>query len=452
MSRRPLRIATTQQLERSAREAGFDTYLLPDLPSLDIHRSLGQRVSDGSVYRPFLEKHDIELVVDIDAGAMTLVKSTTDPGRLSLTTADLSIPYVACFIDPITSVMSQVPWADHFHLLESDSWIKWVWEKAHAEELIRFGIPNVITMPMGAANDDFDTSPLPKADPLPGVAFMGHPATSWFGSQQPVLPAQMHAGLTAAAVHADMPDLPFHKIFYDLYGFAEPPRRTDERSVRAQKVADYYAQKFTYNAYLAVKQRDRFARFLKAKLGDMFELIGDHWGTHYNLPHTPRIWDMKVLHERMRSVPICLNLMKGCLETGLNNRHFEITAYGGFMLTYLTEELADCFEIGKECDIFRDEHELLKKIDYYLNHDGERREIAAAGQRRTLSQHLYSHRLTTLVELLRNAGVLPSIEPPKQGVVESAEAMRTDLCMAAEFSGLREPRGDTLALDSGAGT
>ncbi|MCH7591424.1 MAG: glycosyltransferase family 1 protein [Planctomycetes bacterium] len=410
MSHRPLRIATTAQLHRSVREAGFDAYLLPDLPSTDINRSLKERLDDGAIYRPFLEENEIELVVDIDTSALTLVPSSTIPENMALTTADLNIPYVACFIDPVKSIMGRVDWADWWHLLESDSWIKWVWEKGHAEELIKLGVPNIVTMPMAAANDDFDTDPLPEPGPGASVAFMGHPATSWFSSQQSFSPAQIHAALTAAAVSADMPDLTFSKIFYDLYGFAEPPDAADDRSVRARKSADYFNQKFVYNAYLAIKQRDRFAQFLKAKLGDLFELIGDHWGTEYNLPHTPRIWDMKVLHDRMRRVPICLNLMKGCIETGLNNRHFEITAYGGFMLTYFTSELPDCFEIGKECEVFRDEQELLEKINYYLEHDKERREIAAAGQRRTLSKHLFSHRITTLVELLRGSGILKKVD------------------------------------------
>ncbi|UCC29670.1 MAG: glycosyltransferase family 1 protein [Phycisphaerales bacterium] len=380
---------------------------MPELPSLDINRSLKQRLSDGAIYRPFLEKQDIELVLDFNAGALTLVPSSSHPGQVALTTADLGIPYVACYLDPITSTMTQVGWGDHWQLLESNSWIKWIWETAHSEELVKFGIPNVLTMPMAVINDDFDTSPLPDPDPGPAVAFMGHPASSWFQSQQPVLPGQLFAGLTTAAVHADMPDLPFHKIYHDLYQFAEPPDSTDDFATRVKRSADYFAHKFTYNAYLALKQRDRFARFLRLKLGDAFELIGDHWDVHYGLKHTPRIWDRKILHQRMRRVPICLNLMKGCLETGLNLRHFEVTAYGGFMLTYHTPELPAYFEIGKECDAFRDEEELLQKIHHYLNHPDERRAIAAAGQRRVLSQHLYSHRVTRLVELLQEAGVLP---------------------------------------------
>lgn len=407
MSRRPTRIATTQQLLRSTKEAGFDAYLLPAIPNSSFNRSIAERTADGPIHREFLEMHDIDLVVDFNTEALTFVPSDESPSQMAITPAYLGIPYVACYLDPITSTMSEVQWADHWQVLESRTWIKWIWENGHAEELMQLGIPHIITMPMAAANDDFDTTPLPDADDGPVIAFMGHPASSWFRSTQPVLPSQLLPGLTAAAVHADMPDLPFHKIYYDLYGFASPPAPSDDFAARAAKSSKYYEDKFVYNAYLAVKQRDRFARFLKNKLGPAFELIGDHWQTNYGLEHTPRIWDMPALHNRMRRVPICLNLMKGNLETGLNVRHFEITAYGGFMLTYHTPELEQCFHVGEECDSFRDESELLDKIAFYIDHSARRREIALAGQKRTLSNHLYNHRLATLVELLTNAGVLP---------------------------------------------
>lgn len=404
MLRRPLRIATTESLARSAREAGFDTYVLPPLPSLDFHRPLAQRLNDGEIHRPFLEKHDIELVLDFNTSALTFVQAGAQPNQVSLTTSALGIPHVACYLDPVTSTMSQVPWADHWHVLESAQWIKWIWERAHADELTRLGIPNVFMLPMAATNDDFDTSP-PEIVDGPVIAFMGHPASTWFRSEQPVAPSRLFAGLTAAAVHADFGGVPFHKTYFDLYGFGKAPAPQDDAATRAKKSREYFDEKFVFNAYLAVKQRDRFVRFLKEKLGDAFEIVGDHWETVYGLPHTPRIWDMKLLHKRMRQVPICLNLMKGCLETGLNIRHFEITAHGGFMLTYASAELGECFEIGKECDVFHHEAELLEKIHHYLAHPEERKAIAAAGQRRTLSQHLYSHRITKVVEILRNSGI-----------------------------------------------
>ncbi|MBU0717080.1 MAG: FkbM family methyltransferase, partial [Planctomycetes bacterium] len=47
------------------------------------------------------------------------------------------------------------------------------------------------------------------------------------------------------------------------------------------------------------------------------------------------------------------------------------------------------------------ESDLLEKIRYYLAHPDERTAIAVAGQRRTLSQHLFSHRLRTLLDGIR---------------------------------------------------
>ena len=213
--------------------------------------------------------------------------------------------------------------------------------------------------------------------------------------------------MTAIAVQADMPEIPFHKVYFDLYEFGQIPAGADDEMASADLAKRYYNDKFFYSAFLAVKQRDRFTKFLSQRMGDHFELVGDHWGDVYGLRHTPRVWDRQALLERMRRVPICLNLAKGCLESGMNSRHFEITSAGGFMLTYETPELSSCFEIGVECDVFRSENDLLEKIEFYLKHAKRRRELAMAGQRRTLSEHLSSHRLVTLVEMLRQAKVLP---------------------------------------------
>jgi hypothetical protein len=419
MVRGPLRIATTGQLERSVRAAGFEAYRVPlEDDALDFHRPLARRLEQGPLVRAFLEEHAIDLVLDFNTELMTFVPLAGSTQQFSMTTAVLGIPYVACYLDPITSTMHQVPWSDHWQLQESPDWIKWIYETVHADELRRMGVPQVVVMPMAAGDSDYNTDPPPAPPPGPVVAFMGHPASSWFHRNQPIASGDLFAGLTAAAVKADMPDLAFHHIYYDLYEFSETPKVTDDFPTRARKSAHYFNQKFAYNAYLAVRQRDRFARFLKHKLGDLFELIGDHWSEYYGLSHTPRIWERERLQERMRQVPICLNLMKGNLESGLNIRHFEITSNGGFMLTYDTPGLRECFRVGEECDVFRSEAELLDKIQYYLANAQRRRDVARAGQQRTLSEHLYSHRIARLVELLRHRGILPSspASPPRDAL------------------------------------
>lgn len=402
----PLRIATTSQMIASVRAAGFDGVLLPALPDEDIHRGIDRRLADGAIVEPFLRRERVDLLLDVDTSALTLSPVPGRPHEVTLTAEICGVPYVTLYIDPITSTMNKVPWAQHWAMLERPSWVKAVWDTAHAEELERLGIPQVLHLPMAMMDREFDTSAPRLRTDGPVIAFMGHPATSWFRSQNPVLPHQLLPGFIAAAVNADAPGTPFHHVYHDLYRFGEPTTKEDSPEVRARKSADYFNAKFVYNAWLAVRQRDRFAIFLSKHLGDRFELIGDFWDKDHGLPQQPTIRDYDELYRRMREAPICLNLVKGSLETSLILRHFEVTAVGGFLLTYWTPELPQCFEVGKECEAFRNERELLEKVRYYVAHPDERQAIAQAGQRRTLRDHLYSHRLRQLVDRLQQNGVL----------------------------------------------
>lgn len=65
-------------------------------------------------------------------------------------------------------------------------------------------------------------------------------------------------------------------------------------------------------------------------------------------------------------------------------RCFEIPAAGAFLFCPYTEDLASLFEEGKEIIFYRDKQDFLEKIIYYINHDEERNQIAAAGRRRLL--------------------------------------------------------------------
>lgn len=66
-------------------------------------------------------------------------------------------------------------------------------------------------------------------------------------------------------------------------------------------------------------------------------------------------------------------------------RTFEIPATGGFMLHERNAEVARYFQEGRECAMFEGLDELAHKVRYYLQHRGERDQIAAAGRARCLS-------------------------------------------------------------------
>jgi spore maturation protein CgeB len=83
-----------------------------------------------------------------------------------------------------------------------------------------------------------------------------------------------------------------------------------------------------------------------------------------------------------------------------NMRLFETTGVGALLLTEAAPNLADLFAPGREVVTYEDEDDLVEKIEHYLEHDDERAEIAAAGQRRTLSEHTYGRRMTELAAIL----------------------------------------------------
>lgn len=66
-------------------------------------------------------------------------------------------------------------------------------------------------------------------------------------------------------------------------------------------------------------------------------------------------------------------------------RTFEIPGAGGFMLHERTSEVENYFEEGKESVFFVDHDDLIDKINYYLEHDKERRSIAQAGRQRCIN-------------------------------------------------------------------
>jgi spore maturation protein CgeB len=83
-----------------------------------------------------------------------------------------------------------------------------------------------------------------------------------------------------------------------------------------------------------------------------------------------------------------------------NMRMFEATGVGALLMTESASNLPDFFEPGREVVAYDGVDDLVEKIRHFLEHDEERRSIAAAGQRRTLTEHTYGHRIKQLAGML----------------------------------------------------
>ena len=84
-----------------------------------------------------------------------------------------------------------------------------------------------------------------------------------------------------------------------------------------------------------------------------------------------------------------------------NMRMFDATAMGALLITDHKDNMEEFFEVGKEVITYKDAHDLVNKIKYYLSHPDERIKIAKAGQKRTLRDHTYEVRMKELDKILR---------------------------------------------------
>ena len=87
---------------------------------------------------------------------------------------------------------------------------------------------------------------------------------------------------------------------------------------------------------------------------------------------------------------INLNISLRSIHSGIPLRVLDIMACGGFVLTNWQPEIGEYFEEGKEIAVFHSLEECIEKIDYYLRHEQERQQIAAAGQKKV--QDVFSYR------------------------------------------------------------
>lgn len=81
----------------------------------------------------------------------------------------------------------------------------------------------------------------------------------------------------------------------------------------------------------------------------------------------------------------------------VKGRHFEISACGGFQLSYYVEGLERLYEIGDEIALFASPEDLIEKTCYYLQHEDEREAIAQLGYARTLRDHSMEKRLQDIL-------------------------------------------------------
>ena len=93
---------------------------------------------------------------------------------------------------------------------------------------------------------------------------------------------------------------------------------------------------------------------------------------------------------------INLNITLRSIHSGIPLRVLDIMACGGFVLTNWQPEIEEYFADGEEIVMFRSLEECMSKIDYYLTHEEERKQIARNGQKKVREAFSYQIGLAKL--------------------------------------------------------
>ena len=96
---------------------------------------------------------------------------------------------------------------------------------------------------------------------------------------------------------------------------------------------------------------------------------------------------------------ININITMRCIPSGIPLRVVDVLGAGGFLLTSYTREIEENFNDGEELAIARTPEEMLEKAAYYLEHEAERRQIAACGQRKVFERFGYGKVLPQMFSL-----------------------------------------------------
>ena len=104
----------------------------------------------------------------------------------------------------------------------------------------------------------------------------------------------------------------------------------------------------------------------------------------------------------MKNSKINLHITPRGITSGMSLRVLDIMGAGGFLLADSQAELLEYFEDGKDFAAYKNEEDLIEKAAYYLEHDDERREIAANGRRKVLENFTYEIQFRKMFEILEH--------------------------------------------------
>ena len=148
----------------------------------------------------------------------------------------------------------------------------------------------------------------------------------------------------------------------------------------------------------------------------LLELLGRHYDVHFysyqdngilqNVEKCGALaWDCE-MPKSFKQAKINLNISLRTIITGIPQRCLDIMAAGGFLLSNYQTELAELVP-PDACVMYESIGDAYEKAGYYLEHDDERKKIAARGHEVMISDFKYEDRLRKIFEIAGLSALVP---------------------------------------------
>lgn len=99
---------------------------------------------------------------------------------------------------------------------------------------------------------------------------------------------------------------------------------------------------------------------------------------------------------------ICINILD---EQYFSNRSLRIMGAGGFLLSSENKDLTASFKKGKDFETYITKKELLKKIQYYLKNDMERKKIAESGNK-SVQKYSWNNQVKKMIKVMNGEVIM----------------------------------------------
>jgi spore maturation protein CgeB len=163
-----------------------------------------------------------------------------------------------------------------------------------------------------------------------------------------------------------------------------------------------------------------FSKFIN-KIGfeksfERFQILkyGKTWVESYSdtlLKHVkPPVFGIDMLELFINS-KIVLNFHIGIAgDYAGNMRMFEVTGVGSCLLTDNKKNMPELFNIDSEVVVYDSVQDCVAKVKWLLEHEDQRKEIAMAGQKKTLQYHTVENRCKAIFEIMDHNILNPAIK------------------------------------------